>query len=475
MKLHLTIPSVLLGLSIGFGIRYWLLRKNEPALNADVPAMPGKSPLPTTDAWKAMLEQRSPMPTPPDRSKWGDGHMTSALSGISKTHAQSPLRGELATELFRHSLPLEALSYEALTGLGDSGVTKPPAFPDGLREALERIAKSDPREAMKHLASQPPADVTSHREAILSQWVKTTPNDALAYVMEQQSDMQRGDLLTSLLDQWSRLDPSAAAQAFSDLPKEHETASYLPKLWAEAIFQNWLGKDASGAKQWINAMKDEDIKTRLQAVLAAAEANTPAAKVEVLLAQSKSDPEGGNSHELTMAMSDWLAEDPTAAMARLKTIPAKEPFWQRDAESIANRWAMMQNLTLGEKKDTEGILKPFLELPPGPPRDAMLAGLVNYGASNDIPFATKILPQMTEGRAKQQAVSGLAELWMREDPMAVSQWLKDLPESESRQAGVERMAMLLVKSDPEAAKQWAETLPEGSAQRKEVLERVQGR
>jgi hypothetical protein len=95
------------------------------------------------------------------------------------------------------------------------------------------------------------------------------------------------------------------------------------------------------------------------------------------------------------------------------------------------------------------------------------------GASNDIPFALKVLPLVGEGREREQAVGGLTELWMRQDPVKTSEWLASLPAgSDSRNSGVCRFAENLAPDDPERAAQWAATISDSYWQKKSVMKTV---
>jgi hypothetical protein len=154
---------------------------------------------------------------------------------------------------------------------------------------------------------------------------------------------------------------------------------------------------------------------------------------------------------------------------KLASIPANDKFWQSHAADVAEWWAINSH---GETVP-EKFLETISTVPAGAQREALLGGLAHYGASNNIPFAQRMISEMTEGRDRDQAVSGLTELWMRKDPVKTSEWLTQLPPgSDSRNAGVARFAEGLAPDDPERAAQWAATIPDNYWQKAGVMKTV---
>jgi len=411
---------------------------------------------------------RAPLAKAPE----GDSEIDKRWSEISRANVKSPVRGRLELELARSTLPVEQLGWEAMTGEGDSGGDRPRDWLAGREEMLARLGKEHPQRALSQVnglargkKSQliDQQSLSGLRRRVFREWLRTDPKSALAEAGSNAfSGITRGQNLQALMEEWSRLDPAAASVALATLPESGP--GYARKDFAATLVRQWHGKDPAAARQWAQTQADPALRESMQTLIDELDATDPAAKAAVLLAA----PDHGGG-KLAGALGEWLSGDPAAALTKLSAIPAGDRFWANEAADAALWWAMDSRGTL----TPEQYLEILSTIPAGPPREAFLKGLASYGASNDIPFAVRILSEMAEGRPREEAVGMLTELWMRKDPVKTSEWLAALPaDATSRHHGVARFAENLAPDDPARAAAWAATLPDGFWQKESVVKAV---
>ena len=455
------LPAVVAGLLAGWGVSR-IVPRVKPA---PVPAPPVRqgveSPRAPAPPLEALAEARFPAPSVPDdpvQSKL-------KLMELSQP-GRSPVRSALQVEVFRSILNPERALSDCF--LADENAT-------GALESMARLARSDPRQALllvnesaawKNISA---SHADALRRRIFREWVRTDARAALESVVggngaaaSSLSALEKGQNLRALVEEWAAADPVAASKALSGLPNAGPGGSRPD--FAELIFAKWMEKDADAAKAWAGTV-DAETKRKLDAIAAGMAAKGPAEKIEAMLAS----PQDRSGFKMVSTFADWLQSDPSGALARMVALPEKDEFWENSASNVAQHWATVQSL--GGK--VEEKLAWLDEVPSGPKREAFLKGLVDFGASNDIPFACRTVEQMSEGRLKENAMSGLAELWMRRDPMALSEWLLKQPATPSRHSAVSRFAELLAQSDRDAAKRWADTLPNDFWQKEGVLKAIQ--
>ena len=344
----------------------------------------------------------------------------------------------------------------------------------GFDAAVIRLAKNNPVFAMKLMDGQMRSDFTDGnvsrdglgvdgiRRGVFREWLKIDAKAVLAYVNAKASVWSRGSDLSTLMQEWSSIAAAAAAGALKKLPESG--SAFAGKGHAEAVMRGWYAKDPAAANRWAQTLDDPALRESLNTLAAELAATDPAAKAAVLLAAPQRD-----GHGLATALGEWLTGDPTAALTKLSALPAGDKFWANHAADTAQRWAMSsRNGTTPEQ-----FLESISAVPAGAQREAMIKGLASYGASNDIPFAVRMVAEMGEGRARDEAIGMLTELWMRKDPVKTSEWLATLPaDSGSRHSGVARFAESLAADDPERAAVWAATLPDSFWQKEGVMKTV---
>jgi hypothetical protein len=447
-RLRLYLPVIAAGLLAGWLVSLPLRPAGEAEQpravkapdNADAP-----SPSSGLAAFRALADQRAPLPDADEASKL-------LLFGDSRKLAHSPVRAGLEAEVLRHVLPVDRV-----TGNEFLDDVRPEGAP-GAERLMARLARRNPEYALAEVGrmlsggrkDQQQADAL--RRAIFREWLRNDARAALAAALKQDSSLQRGQILSALMTEWSALDPAAAGAALSSLPESG--APYSRQDYAETLLRGWHERDPAAAQTWAKSQSDPALREILASLAAELAASSPAAKTALLLESPQRE-----SQRLVQAFSEWLSAEPDAAVAKLASIPEQDQFWQHDAARVAEWWAIQAR----QGGSPEDLMKSLEALPSGLQRDAILAGFVHHGASNDIPFAQQMLGQMGEGRPRNEAMGMLTELWMRRDPVALSEWLADLPPTESRHHAVTRFAQLLAKSDPERAAHWVDTVPDGFA------------
>ena len=458
--LHL--PAIAVGLLAG-----WLISTRiGPRESAPPPATAAAIARPVLTAagpgdFARLLEARDPRPAPDVAQKL-------LLFGDSRKNAHSPFRAGLESEILRSIYPLDKVT-------GNEFLDVRPEGSPGAEELLGRVARVRPVYALAEvgrLLSQgrkTAQEAAVLRRRVFREWLRTDPKSALAEATSNAisqntaiSGISRGQNILALMEEWSRLNPAAASVALSTLPESGP--GYARKDFAGTLFRGWHETDPAAARQWAQTQGDPALRESLKTLADELAATDPAAKAAVLLAAPQRD---GNS--LATALGSWLTGDPSAALAKITAIPADDKFWAQDAANAAQRWAMDARQDMAP----EQFLATLSSVPAGPQREAMLKGLAGYGASNDIPFAVRMVAEMGEGRARDEAVGMLTELWMRKDPVKTSEWLATLPaDADSRNSGVARFAECLAPDDPERAAVWAATLPDSYWQKPGVVKTV---
>lgn len=456
MKRLLTfLPAVVAGLLLGWGVSSALVRPEVPPSAPRPSATAPRGAGPTS--WQDLLDARAALATSPESP---DGFLEKGRAIIAN-RAASPARRRLEMELLRSTLPDD---FQNLLNRWQ--------FPEGdagFDESLLRLARRDPAEAFAILVGAAANGMAGARDeymhnhlraAIYREWVKKDPGAALAHATSTGTTYEQGFRVADVMAAWSVLDPAAAAAALTSLP------DYGPgnerRQFAETVLNSWHEKDPAVARAWAETQEPE-LRAALTTLADELAARDPAAKAAVLLAAPQRD-----AGKLRQALGDWLAADAPAALEKMSAVPAADPFWEHSAADAVQWWAVNARASL----TPEQFLETIAAVPAGPQREAVLKGLADYGASNDIPFAQRMIAEMEAGRARDEAMSSLTELWMRKDPGQLSEWLAAQSASDSRQAAASRFAELLAKSDPESAARWADTIPDGYWQKEGVVDAV---
>jgi hypothetical protein len=466
-RILLFLPAILSGLAAGFLLQT-VLKHGPPAAadqqNQGTPE-PGSgvaSSMPLSRL-EDLVEARLPLPVMPSDPR----EVQLRLMELSQP-GRSPVRSALAVEVFESILPVD--------GVPDALFLNGAGSPRGV-QAVARLAREKPRKALINVNAHAnwnrlaPDQAHTLRRQVFHEWLRHDPEAALAEMTGRSagavpdpdtiSVLERGANLRAFVEAWAALNPAAAGAALGSLPESGPGATRSDL--AAILFQEWHQSDAVAAWQWAE-QQDKKVMENLASLAEELGAPDPAARTGLLLNAPVRD-----SSRLVPAFADWMNADPQAAVAKMASIRPEDEFWQHQASSVVQRWATAASLTSSPENVAVEALENF---PSGLPREAFLKGLVEFGASNDLPFAVRMVAEMAEGRPRTEAMGSLTELWMRKDPAALSEWLNHQPASESRHAAVSRFAALLALSDPGAAAQWAASLPDGYPEKAKVLQTV---
>ncbi len=159
-----------------------------------------------------------------------------------------------------------------------------------------------------------------------------------------------------------------------------------------------------------------------------------------------------NSNILGAAFSAWMSESPDQALALLNTLP-------RDK----NRETLMgQAITsLLETPGAQGALDLFNnELSVEGQRIASYA-IASKLLLSDPAAATAWAEQITDDRARQNAIGRIAAEWSARAPDAAAAWAENLPEGSGRGEALANISFQWTKSDPEAAAKWLTNFQKG--------------
>ena len=439
-------PACAAGLLAG-----WLIQRNLPA---DVPPATLRQTA-TTRSEAGWISRLTSLKPPASASVDDALSRINALTGFGQ---KSPERAR-----FDRKDLLLGLSADQLAGLLEHLDT-----PDETASiALRRLSVLDPARAFgAALRLGRLRDLKGDINTVCHQWIKKDAQAALQEIGALPEGIEKAQWAAAFISRWAGADPAAAAAHFDRLVAlEGRMTGDAALRVGSRILEAWAPANTGAAQKWVASLEDPALRSRLDIFLL--EDRFMSDRAGTMAAVFARPDLTGLENRVSRMWNDFYQMDPDGAMDTLAKLPADHPFWQQ-ADNLAS--GIFRRV--GQDKATQ---LPVLaaRLPEGARRDAFLAGFVNAGASNDIPFALQVLPLMGEGREREQAVGTLTELWMRKDPVKTSEWLASLPAgTDSRNNGVARFAENLAPDDPESAARWAETMPDSYWQKESVVKKV---
>jgi hypothetical protein len=448
------LPACAAGLLSGWLVSRWIPRSAQADSSRNPSTIPSAAAKGPNETWRALLAART---TSLDTD--GNAEPVAHLRALDVESARSPMRADLLKEDYLYSL-----SAQAIADLLEKGVD----LTESQRmAAFTRLSELDPAMAFAAaLRSGKERRLDFLQNIVCKAWLKTDSAAAFKAVKDMPAGVERAGWAWTLAQSWAALAPAEAAQHLKELAALDSSRgdNMLPQL-ASTIVSEWMAKDFNAAKQWVSGLKDAGLRDKLEITLLQKQAEKDPAGAVTAAFQRKNV--SGMERDVVSLWSGLYRKDANAAMDALAKLPAKNALWHQ-ADSMAFEVFLHRPADLAEKLPDLAS-----RIPAGAQRDKFLAGFVMAGASNDIPFALKVLPLVGEGREREQAVGGLTELWMRQDPVKTSEWLASLPAgSDSRNSGVCRFAENLAPDDPERAAQWAATISDSYWQKKSVMKTV---
>jgi hypothetical protein len=258
-------PAALAGLLAGWFLSGWMIPASDSAartrsetkgqIGSGFEILGG-----TRTAWKKLMESRS-LPANADLIAVFRGMME-----FMHDTGASPARRKLETEYLRNSVPPDRIDLNTVM----SPTTESAA---GSPEMFARQVKSHPGYALTelHFIMQDhqrwdSQSVERARRLIFREYLRSNPKGALESVLttarNNNSVQFRNSGLQLLMEEWSHIDPQAAADALTSLPEGGP--GFERKDFAETLFRGWSATDPAAARAWAETRTDSALRTLIQ-------------------------------------------------------------------------------------------------------------------------------------------------------------------------------------------------------------------
>ena len=313
---------------------------------------------------------------------------------------------------------------------------------------LRRWAARDPKGALSFVKTLPPDDTGRGLELVLSKWVGADPQAAFAYLESSEDGFLRTSGLRAAVHTLATSDPKGAL-ARLDAIDPAQRGNLLGE-----IVSSWAGQDGAAAVDWIqDQVTPEDARDALlrRATLIWSR-NDPQKTIEYALDLPRS---AIGNHELADMFKELAMRNPQAATDCFSSLPLERQS-PEVAKEVAHGMALGKGMD--HTLDPQEAVAWAERFPAGELRDASLAGMVKYGAANDIEFALSIVPRLPEGSIRAEAVVYLADLWGRKDAPKTAEWLSTLTPSPSRDGAIIQFGLSLTADDARLAARWLATI-----------------
>ena len=312
---------------------------------------------------------------------------------------------------------------------------------------LSRWAARNPQAALAEIKRLPPELADRGIESTFNAWVANDLNGALAWLDNCQDSFLKAQGNRAAVAALAKVDPATAIARADSLDREARA-----KLFRDAVGA-WVDKDRGAAMFWIENSAPPELRPDLfRTAVNAWSVREPSDAIDYLLQL----PADSKVNSILIGPFQHLAlAQPDEAVKRLTGIPA-ERVSEDLIESTAMNVAMGFGLSGG--KELARALTLAESVPAGEHRNAFLAGLVKYGAANNVEFGLSVLPQLPEGSIRQNAVGFLTQVWAKQDAARAGEWINTLPTGSSRDVAVANYADTVLALDPRAEALWIESV-----------------
>lgn len=293
---------------------------------------------------------------------------------------------------------------------------------------------------------------------------------------------KRMALVNGLILRWVELDPQAAVQYASQLPRD-------PKyLYVQTTaLGSWAEKDFTAASQYVLALppgKDRDVSI---GGLATGLASTDPQRALALLAEHLPANSGDGLDFASNVIQQWAQKDFEGAMSyalgikdrdrRRNTLvqmaygesnkaPQDLVNWAKDLPDREARNAVAETaLRRWSARDPQAVLAYARTLPPGSVAESAFSSAIAHLAERDPAEARRIVEQMPETAVRTRALQSFISAWAHQDVASATEYVKGLPEGSARMQALGTLAQQVTQKDPEAALAIIELLPDGNARR----------
>jgi hypothetical protein len=287
---------------------------------------------------------------------------------------------------------------------------------------LSAWAKIDPLAALDYAKANTGSPFA--RQTILATWAGYDPDAALRWAEANHEGDGANPWLVGVIKGLATSDPDRATSLLASLPFSRERGQAL-----DAVLPTILAQGTMAARDWVNALRDEQLR------------NGAMARVAERLAAS--DPKG---------TADWLASNPGEAA-------------NRSMDDVISTWM---------KSDQSTAIAYFQNLPAGDVRTNALRGVVNSIALEDPRRAADFLDQHSpdvNDRVVQQFV------WhaFREEPSIAAEYIGRITDQGERERMYRRTLDFWLDQDQAAATTWIQANPLPEPVVKHLEQRTQER
>lgn len=204
-----------------------------------------------------------------------------------------------------------------------------------------------------------------------------------------------------------------------------QTDSKLRKEATDVLVQGWASTDIQGAADWVAGLTDSSLRrSALQGL-----------------------------------ESWWSVREPEAASTFALTTLQEGEERTTALKTAATSWCRIE-----WSGDEAGQFA--MQIPPGPERDAFLAGACEGLQPLDPQQAAQLASAMSPSKAQAEALQNSLGTWAARDPESAAAWGAALPVDSARPVALTTITENWASLDPTACSQWLFSLPPDDAQAK---------
>ena len=179
---------------------------------------------------------------------------------------------------------------------------------------LSAWAESDPMSALTYAQENTGGRFAT--ETILSTWATLDPLAAIRWAEQNHEGDGANPHMAGVIRGIAASDPALATRLLTEMPRSRERGDAL-----DAILPHLLTQGNDAARQWIESLGDESLRSGAMMRVAERFAETdPAGTVSWLL----QNPNEATQRRMDDVFNTWTRKDPQAAMQSLASLPAGE-------------------------------------------------------------------------------------------------------------------------------------------------------
>lgn len=272
-----------------------------------------------------------------------------------------------------------------------------------LQMAVQGWSQTDPQKAAEWVLARPPSHARAQLlSSALSAVVAKDPSAALA-MLDRLSATERERIMPSVLMNWARREPQAAAawlQKQDDVQKRQDALVMLANAYAE--------RDPDEAMRWASSLPEETAQLVMGQVIERIARDDPE-RASIVVRQMKEGPQRASA--VSRVAQVWAQWDPRAALSWVQMQSGSDvtPDLYR---GIFGQWAIY---------DPEAAVSQSNFFLDSDTRDAAILGILE-GAQLDSDDADRLYQRLAGAEAKRQAASRLYVQLRATDPRAAERY-----------------------------------------------------